>query len=162
MSTITFKSNNKAGDLITVDEADWPVVSKFRWWACRRRGSFTRYAQTAVVVDGKKTMMYLHRLLMDPKPGEVVDHIDGDALNNTRENLRIVSQSENQKAARSLPGRYAQPRKEEQRQVIHMRLKSGEVRVYVYDRKTRKRLDPEPSEYINGKTRGKTRKIQDR
>lgn len=160
MSVITFPSSSKAGDLITVDEADWPVVSKFKWYACRRRGSFTRYAQAAVIIDGKRTMIYLHRLLLDPKPGEVVDHIDGNALNNSRANLRVVSHSENQKAARLLPGRYDQPRKEQQRQVIHMKLKNGETRVYVYDRLTRKRLDPEPSENINGKTIGKTRKIQ--
>lgn len=51
---------------------------------------------------GFKTSTTLHRwLILDGVPGkEVVDHIDGDKLNNRRSNLRVCSQSENSKNTR--------------------------------------------------------------
>jgi hypothetical protein len=36
-----------------------------------------------------------HRFILNPPAGMVVDHIDGDGLNNTRENLRICTNTEN-------------------------------------------------------------------
>lgn len=45
--------------------------------------------------DGKRTTLYMHRVIMDAQPGEYVDHIDGTPLNNERENLRIVTNSQN-------------------------------------------------------------------
>jgi len=38
----------------------------------------------------------LHRLIMNARKGEYVDHIDGDRLNNTLENLRICRKQQNE------------------------------------------------------------------
>lgn len=38
---------------------------------------------------------HLHREIMHPPPGFVVDHKNGDGLDNRRKNLRVVTQSEN-------------------------------------------------------------------
>lgn len=43
--------------------------------------------------DGKD--QYLHRVVMDAKNGEHVDHISGDKLDNRKDNLRTCSHSEN-------------------------------------------------------------------
>ena len=37
----------------------------------------------------------MHRLIMQPSPDMVVDHINGDGLDNKRENLRIVTHGQN-------------------------------------------------------------------
>ena len=44
-------------------------------------------------------MLYMHRLILDAPPGTTVDHIDGNGLNNRRDNLREASHS--QQAANS-------------------------------------------------------------
>ena len=37
----------------------------------------------------------IHKILMNPPEGYVVDHIDGNPLNNTRANMRLVTTSQN-------------------------------------------------------------------
>jgi hypothetical protein len=51
--------------------------------------------------DGKPITIHLHRYIMNPPEGLQVDHFDGDSLNNTRQNLRIVTQSQNQQNRQS-------------------------------------------------------------
>ena len=40
-------------------------------------------------------MVYLHRIIACAGAGQIVDHIDGDSLNNQRANLRFASTAEN-------------------------------------------------------------------
>jgi len=46
---------------------------------------------------GKQKTIYLHRTIMDciPNDGKVVDHINGNTLDNRKENLRICTQADN-------------------------------------------------------------------
>ncbi len=58
------------------------------------------YISYGAVVDGKKKQCYLHNIIMNrleyPGKGakETVDHINRNGLDNRKENLRIISQSE--------------------------------------------------------------------
>ena len=46
-----------------------------------------------VSIKGKRVR--LHRYIMNPPEDMVVDHIDGDTTNNLRNNLRVVTQTDN-------------------------------------------------------------------
>ena len=50
------------------------------------------YASKNISPKGK---LYLHRYVMNAQPGIVVDHIDRDPLNNTKENLRLCYHRDN-------------------------------------------------------------------
>ena len=72
-----------------VDAADFEWLNRFRWHATGTNGRY--YAAT--VINGKSVSM--HRLIMKPPAGRVVDHIDGNGLNNRRANLRVCTRRQN-------------------------------------------------------------------
>ena len=75
------------GQHITVDPVDIMTVAKHSWHITSRGYVATR-------IDGK--MVYMHRLQMNPPSGLQVDHLDRNKLNNCRDNLRIVTNQQNQ------------------------------------------------------------------
>lgn len=81
------------GWVSVVDDADYDLVARWRWHLQTVRG--LKYARRNTIVDGRSRSIYIHRVLMRPPPGLVVDHIDGDGLNNSRANLRLVTRSQN-------------------------------------------------------------------
>lgn len=46
-------------------------------------------------MDKNKTLYLLHRVVMNAPDGVKVDHINGDGLDNRKENLRMCTNSEN-------------------------------------------------------------------
>lgn len=75
------------GMSILIDECDLPLVTSRRWTAKANSKAKRRfYAQANI--GGRSA--YLHRLIVDAQDGEVVDHINGDSLDNRRCNLRVV------------------------------------------------------------------------
>lgn len=81
-----------------VEQDDLSKIERFRWsisWrgkADRRRPYIITQACT---VGGRpRKVLLLHRLLMDAPKGMEVDHINGDAFDNTRKNLRLVTKAQ--------------------------------------------------------------------
>jgi hypothetical protein len=79
--------NNK---VFQIDEADQLVLSNGRWFV-RRYGASCRVTS----IENRKTRHLARVILGVTSKGVVVDHIDGNPLNNCRQNLRICSQAEN-------------------------------------------------------------------
>lgn len=82
------------GAFTWVDEIDYARFGDLRWWL--RDGYVVRR-------EGKKDVR-LHRLILNAGLGDVVDHIDGDPLNNRRMNLRICTQAGNMRNRRKFKG----------------------------------------------------------
>ena len=79
------------GKVAQIDDADWPLVSGYRWYAVECNGKF--YAQTKEPESNRS--VYLHRLIMEAKRGQQVDHISGDSLDCRRTNMRVCTQLQN-------------------------------------------------------------------
>lgn len=64
-------------------------------WASLRRWRLTGGAGKFYVTSMGANPVRLHRLIMNPPADMVVDHINGDPLDNRRSNLRVCTQAEN-------------------------------------------------------------------
>ncbi|WP_104719980.1 HNH endonuclease [Pseudomonas syringae group genomosp. 3] len=83
-----------AGRTALVDQEDLHHLAGSRW-AVRSSGS-TGYMYRYLYDQGKYVgIEMLHRLITACPEGKVVDHINGDGMDNRRANLRICSQAEN-------------------------------------------------------------------
>lgn len=78
----------KGGKVAIVDADEWWKLASFRKWY------FINGVVWAHIKYGKGGVA-LHRHLMNPEPWQVVDHIDGNRLNNCQSNLRCVSIQQN-------------------------------------------------------------------
>lgn len=84
-----------------MDDADYALVSKFKWHIMEN-DTGQRYAASGHYIGKQPDGRYrtetirMHRLILGLTDPEVfVDHIDGDGLNNRRENLRVCAGEHN-------------------------------------------------------------------
>jgi hypothetical protein len=78
------------GNYAIVDDEDYEWLSNHSWHSDRG------YAKTNLILeDGKRKHLGMHRLIMNPPEDKEVDHINGIKHDNRRENLRIVTKSQN-------------------------------------------------------------------
>jgi hypothetical protein len=77
------------GKVAIVDAADYAWLSQYKWSAYERRGKF--YACRR---KGRRTI-WMHREIVNAPKGLVVDHKDGNSLNNRAGNLRICTPRQN-------------------------------------------------------------------
>ena len=102
MTPIDFKSikivSPKYGTYyMLVSPEKYPVVVDRgpQWYIMWDKESQTFYAvRNITTAEGRRSKQYAHRLIMNCPAGFSVAHVDHNGLNNTDENLRIVSQGQ--------------------------------------------------------------------
>ena len=82
------------GKVAIVDDEDFEFLNQFKWHALKLAGKFY-VGRKLTVSKGKRNQIFIHRLIMKPDKGMVIDHLDGNPLNNQKKNLRICTHSEN-------------------------------------------------------------------
>ena len=73
------------GKIAKVSDQDFEQLSQKKWHFNKQGVAFRK--------NGKS--IYMHRFIMQPPKFMEVDHINGDILDNTRENLRICTHADN-------------------------------------------------------------------
>ena len=81
-----------------VSNEDYELLSKYTW--CMTNANYAK-----MTLKGKGIQM--HRFIMDAKKGETVDHINGNRLDNRKENLRIVTVATNAQNKRNVKNNMA-------------------------------------------------------
>lgn len=77
------------------DKEDYPLICQYTWWT--GTGGYLRSDKR---IGGKRIRVQMHRLVMGMQgedPNLYIDHINHNPRDNTKQNLRIVTNSENQR-----------------------------------------------------------------
>lgn len=98
--TVTIELSNGQQTIISDMDAD---LAQLKWWGIvsKRPSKASYYVIRVSYSNGQQTTHRLHREIMSRIMGrklerhEQVDHINGDTLDNRRENLRFASASQN-------------------------------------------------------------------
>lgn len=93
MKQIELTQNN----VTLVDDGDYDFLNQHKWH-CSPKRDRSQYACRVI----KQKPIRMHNIIMNPPEGYVVDHINGDGLDNRRENLRICKDIENRHNRRKL------------------------------------------------------------
>lgn len=91
MLKVDISTPKNPDSILLLDEQDAYLLEGVRWTPDARPNGL-KYAHRRPDHSPK---LYIHRLIMQPEQGFVVDHIDRNGLNNCRANLRVVRQSVN-------------------------------------------------------------------
>ncbi len=90
---------NNTSSLVIVDDADYGKLCLHNWYEKKyfnKSGNYNSYAATDVYTEsGKRKNIFMHRLIMNAKSGEEIDHINGNGLDNRNNNLRFCSRKQN-------------------------------------------------------------------
>lgn len=88
------------GQFAKVDDADFGLISSFKWCARREKDTFYAVRATSRNSPGGKSTMRMHRVISGAVHSDIVDHIDHDGLNNQRSNLRFCTHTQNMRNRR--------------------------------------------------------------
>jgi hypothetical protein len=86
------------GQFAIIDNDDFERVNQFKWYANKAPNTF--YANRQVQINRKRQTIHLHRFILNLDTKFLVDHVDGNGLNNQKSNLRTCTNQENSRNKR--------------------------------------------------------------
>lgn len=92
MKLIDISTRKYPNSFAKVDDCDFDSINKWKWHAKIAYGGIF-YAARSIHHNGKVSIIRMHRLIL--KTSRKIDHRDGDALNNQRNNLRPATDLQN-------------------------------------------------------------------
>ena len=86
------------GKFAMVDDDDFDFLNQWKWNAGLKKSTNTYYAsrnQRTVKKNARQETIRMHRVIMNAGKGQIVDHRDGNTLNNQKNNLRFCTNGQN-------------------------------------------------------------------
>ena len=82
------------GKYAIVDDDMFDEINRHKWYYLKAKSS-RGYAVRSKKPNGKTKILFMHKAINQTPDGMQTDHINGDKLDNRKENLRSCTQSEN-------------------------------------------------------------------
>lgn len=95
MKLIVCRSKKFGDHFAKIDDCDFEMISKYKWLTVRSFGCSYASTSKKIFFNGKLRHVRMHRIILNCSDGEIVDHKDGDGLNNQRQNIRKCTCLEN-------------------------------------------------------------------
>ncbi len=83
------------GQFAIVDDEDFEELNQHKWCLCRNGNNLYAIRFKPNPATRKQTCVYIHRIIMGEPKGMSIDHINHNALDNRKVNLRICSNADN-------------------------------------------------------------------
>src|SRR3972149_4572931 len=81
------------GQYALVDDWNYDYLNQWKWYAYKRKNTY--YAQRNIRINGKRTTLSLHRIIMKTPKGMTTDHKDFNGLNYQEYNMRNCTSAQN-------------------------------------------------------------------
>jgi len=81
------------GEKVKVDDEDYISLNQYKWTGTGAKKY--RYAIRTITINKKLYQVRMHRIIMHAPTELIIDHINGDTLDNRKSNLRIVTYQQN-------------------------------------------------------------------
>ena len=81
-----------------VDDEDYEMLMEHKWFANKddKSGKFYVKRKSPIDSNGKQKTICMHRVITNAPKGKQIDHINGNPLDNRKENLRTCTNQQNQ------------------------------------------------------------------
>lgn len=84
------------GRVALVDDSDFEWLSQWKWHVFKGCSGHVYAARNGPPDNtGRRAHIFMHRVLVEPPAGLIVDHINGNGLDNQRANLRVADTTRN-------------------------------------------------------------------
>jgi hypothetical protein len=80
------------GKFAIVDDEDYKELNKYKWWVNKNNNVW--YAKRTTW-NGRRNLILMHRYILGVSKNLFCDHINGNGLDNRKENLRVCTMGEN-------------------------------------------------------------------
>jgi len=94
MKLISLRGKYGIGKFALVDDDDYEKVNKYKWHV------LYGYARREQRENRKRFCLFMHTFVMQTPKGFIVDHINGNSLDNRKCNLRLTNRQGNARNAR--------------------------------------------------------------
>lgn len=97
MSDYNFEINSPKYGIKTVwiDLEDYDKIKNYKWYVKKDHYSGCFYVSSHDLTTKNKKTIKIHRIIMNAKKNQIVDHINHNTLDNRKSNLRICTHQEN-------------------------------------------------------------------
>jgi hypothetical protein len=80
-----------------IDTEDLNKINSYNWFALFSPNTNSFYCTSIILINNKKSFLSMHREIMNTAKDLQVDHINHKTLNNSKSNLRNVTNQQNQR-----------------------------------------------------------------